>query len=103
MLVVQSVRTLSTVFVSPVDRSHTLAVKSQLPVASCRPSGLKATLLTLSVWPWSGRGEGGVEWIAMVKGVDMNINKNVLICVNMCTLQEWGAYDVRKGGAHDAQ
>ena len=44
LLVGQSVHTSSTVFVSPVDRSHTRAVVSPLPVASCRPSGLKATL-----------------------------------------------------------
>ena len=30
----------------PLPSSHTLAVLSMLPVASCRPSGLKATLLT---------------------------------------------------------
>ena len=46
-----SVHTLSTAMVSPVDRSHTLAVESSLPVASCRPSGLKATLITSPVWP----------------------------------------------------
>ena len=50
-LVGPSVRTLSTVVVSPVDRSHTLAVRSSLPVASCRPSGLKSMLLTHPVWP----------------------------------------------------
>ena len=44
LLVGQSVRTLSTVVVSPVDRSHTLAVLSPLPVARCRLSGLKAML-----------------------------------------------------------
>ena len=51
LLLGQSVRTLNTVVVSPVDRSHTLAVVSQLPVANCRPSGLKATVLTPMVWP----------------------------------------------------
>ena len=51
LLVVQSVRTLSTMVVSPVDKSHTLAILSPLPVASCPLSGLKATLLTLLVRP----------------------------------------------------
>ena len=51
LLVGQSVHTSSTLVVSPVDRSHTLAVLSTLPVASCRPSGLKATLMTPPVWP----------------------------------------------------
>ena len=35
----------------PLPRSHNLAVSSRLQVASCRPSGLKAMLLTLLVWP----------------------------------------------------
>ena len=35
----------------PLPRSHTLAVLSSPPVASCRPSGLKATLLTPLVCP----------------------------------------------------
>ena len=51
LLVDQRVHTLSNVIVSPVDRSHILAILSSLPVASCRPSGLKATLHTLAVWP----------------------------------------------------
>ena len=35
----------------PLPRSHTLAVLSSPPVASCRPLGLKAMLLTPLVCP----------------------------------------------------
>ena len=41
-----------------MNRSHTLAVLSLLPVASSCPLGLKATLLTQLVWP-CGEEEGG--------------------------------------------
>ena len=43
--------TWSVAVLSPLPRSHSLAVLSALPVASCRPSGLKATPVTVSVCP----------------------------------------------------
>ncbi len=43
----------------PLAASHTRRVMSPLPLASCRPSGLHATDLTVPECPWRRRAGGG--------------------------------------------